>query len=80
MERTTNKRFYSEWQTYTGWWAKYANAKGIAHTDGVMLFGTWNSDPTFPNEGKSWASPSNSEWTKTEIDTLEYRNDAESWD
>ena len=80
MEKTTNKRFYSTFQTYVGWWANTRASKGIAHTDGVMLYGTWKPVFTFPNNGKSWASPSNSEWSKTDITTLELQNDSDSWD
>ena len=73
MEKSMQKRYYTDFQTYVGWWANTGKGLGIAHTDGNMLYGEFKEDAGFPNDGRSFASPSTSEMEHETIDTLYYR-------
>jgi hypothetical protein len=74
MEKTMQKRYYTNYQTYVGWWAQNQKGIGIAHTDDVMKSGMFLQNNGFPNDGRSFSSPSNSELTPMGFDSFEYRN------
>jgi hypothetical protein len=57
------KQYYSNNQTYVGWWANTGDSLGIATTDGIILEGLFRKNTDFPNNGKSWVSPASSEFT-----------------